>query len=470
MTFVTRKSIPRRTFLRGLGTSLALPMLDAMVPAFAQAPPAPPRLGFVYVGNGIIHDDWKPRATGREFALPPNLVPLSSVADYLNVLTGLSHLEADSKGDGSGDHTRASAAWLTGVHVYDRTRPGVEVKVATSADQLAARHIGKDSPIQSLELSVDFPFEGSCDSGDCFYVNTVSWRNDTTPNMTETHPRVVFERLFGDGGTSAERLARVRGTASLLDSVTAEAERLARRLGAGDRSKILEYLDTVRDIERRIANAEARGEQAIDLPGRPTSIPETFEAHAALMFDLQRLAFQTDSTRVFTMILSRELSGRSYAQIGVPGDQHGISHHRDQPDRMALKSRIDTHNVSVFAKFAEGLAATPDGDGTLLDASLIVYGGGMGNGNLHRHSDIPCLTLGRLGGKIAAGRHLAYPMDTPMCNLLVAILDRVGAAPEAVGDSTGPLDLDAPATVAPATVAPAAVAPAAAATAAVAPA
>ena len=444
MRFVTQKSIERRTFLRGLGTSLALPMLDAMVPAFAQAPAAPPRLGYVYVGNGIIHADWKPKTAGSGFELPPNLVPLESVRDELNVLTGLSHLEADSKGDGSGDHTRASAAWLTGVHVYDRTRPGVEVKVATSADQLAAQRIGKDSPVQSLELSVDFPFQGSCDSGDCFYVNTVSWRNETTPNLTETHPRVVFERLFGDGGTSAERFARIQSASSLLDSVQEEARRLARTLSAGDRSKLDEYLDTVRDIEQRIANAEARGEQAVELPSRPTSIPETFEAHAGLMFDLLCLAFQTDLTRVFTMIFSRELSGRSYAQIGVPGDHHGISHHRDQPERMAQKSRIDTHNVGVFGKFVEKLAATQDGDGTLLDQSLIVYGGGLGNGNLHRHSDIPCLTLGSLGGKIPTGRHLAYPLDTPMCNLLVTILNQLDVETAELGDSTGPLDLDPP--------------------------
>ncbi|HEX7081524.1 MAG TPA: DUF1552 domain-containing protein [Gammaproteobacteria bacterium] len=441
MRFVTRKALDRRTFLRGAGATLALPMLDAMTPAFAQAPPPVPRLGFVYIGNGIIHDDWKPRTAGTGFELPPNLKPLAAVRDHMNVLTGLSHLEADSKGDGSGDHTRASAAWLTGVHVYDRTRPGVEVRVATSADQVAARKIGRDTPLLSLELTVEVPQEGSCDSGDCFYVNTVSWRNETTPNATEIHPRAVFERLFGDGGTSAERMARIEHTASLLDSVMHEAERLSNRLGAGDRSKMREYLDSVRDVERRIHNAESRGGQSVDLPERPTDIPETFEEHAALMFDLQHLAFRTDMTRVFTMIFARELSGRSYAQIGVPSAHHLVSHHRDDPDMMALKSRIDTHNVSVFARFVEKLAATPDGDGSLLDHSLIVYGGGMGNGNLHRHSDIPCLTFGRLCGTIPAGRHVAYPMDTPMCNLLVTVLQAVGVDVDRFGDSTGTLDL-----------------------------
>jgi hypothetical protein len=439
MRFVTRKAVPRRAFLRGIGASVALPALDAMVPAFGSAPATIPRLGFVYVGNGIIHEDWKPTTTGRDFALPVNLQPLAPVRRHMNVLTGLSHLQAD--GDGAGNHTRASAAWLTGVHVYDRTRPGVEVKVATSADQVAAQTIGVDTPIQSLELTVDTPEEGSCDSGDCFYVNTVSWRNESTPNMTEINPRVVFERLFGDGGTGAERLERARLRSSLLDSVNAEAKRLAQELGTSDKSKIYEYLDTVREIERRIQNAEARGAQSIELPPRPTAIPDSFDVHTGLMFDLLTLALQADSTRVFSMILSRELSGRSYAHIGVPGNHHSISHHRDDPELMSQKSRIDTHNVSLVSRFVEKLASTPDGDGSLLDHSFIVYGGGLGNGNLHRHSDIPCLTFGRLGGQISTGHHLGYAMDTPMCNLLVTMLNHIGVEIDAFGDSTGALDL-----------------------------
>ena len=442
MRFVTRKAIPRRMFLRGVGASLALPALDAMLPAFGQTPAPIPRLGFVYVGNGVIHDDWKPAEIGSSFELSRNLQPLAGVREHMNVLSGLAHLSAD--GDGSGNHTRASAAWLTGVHVYDRTRPGVEVKVATSADQLAAQQIGRDTPLQSLELTVETAEEGSCDSGDCFYVNTVSWRNETTPNMTEINPRVVFTRLFGDGGSSAERLERTQNKGSLLDSVKAEAERLAHELGLGDRSKLNEYLDTVREIEKRIQNTEARGEQALELPARPTSIPDSFEVHAALMFDLLALAFQTDSTRVGSMILSRELSGRDYAQIGVPGNHHSISHHRDDPRLMAQKSRIDTHNVGLFARFVEKLAATPDVDGSLLDQSLIVYGGGIGNGNLHRHSDIPCLTFGNLGGRIETGRHLAYPMDTPMCNLLVTALNHVGVEIDSFGDSTSALSFSSP--------------------------
>ena len=441
--FVTKKAIDRRRFLTGAGASLALPMLDAMVPAFgADAPIAPPRLGFVYVGNGIVHANWTPTGIGRDFELSPNLSPLARVRDQLNVFTGLAHLEADTKGDGTGDHPRSSAAWLTGVHAYDRTRPGVEVELATTADQIAVRAIGRDSPLPSLELSVDPPIQGACDSGDCFYVNTVSWRNEKTPNLAELHPRIVFERLFGDGGSAAERLARVAATGSILDSVRAEAAQLARSLGAGDHRKLDEYLDSVREIERRIQSAEARGAQSIALPERPTSIPETYEEHVRLMFDLQVLAYQADMTRIISMILSRELSGLSYPNIGVPEGHHSISHHRDDPDLITKKSNIDTYHVQLFAEFIEKLAATPDGDGSLLDHSFILYGSGMGDGNLHRHTDLPCLALGTLGGKIKTGQHLVYPDPTPMTNLLLTMLDKVGAEIDSLGDSTGRLSPD----------------------------
>src|SRR6202142_1275944 len=259
MNFITKRALSRRTMLRGIGASRALPMLDSMVPALnAQSVKAVPRLGFVYVSHGVIFDQWKPVKLGRDFELTPNLKPLEKIKGQCNILTGLSHLEADTKGDGSGDHTRASAAWLTGVHAYDRTRPGVEVKLATTADQIAAQVIGKNSQIPSIEMTVDTASQGSCDSGDCFYVNTVSWRNDTTPNMTENHPRVIFERLFGDGGTSAQRLARAKKEGSILDSVMEEASGLASSLGNSDRSKLGEYLDSVRDLEQRIQGTETK--------------------------------------------------------------------------------------------------------------------------------------------------------------------------------------------------------------------
>jgi hypothetical protein len=443
MTFITKKSMQRRTLLKGLGASLALPMLDSMIPALSAQAPTTPRLGWVYVSHGIIFDQWKPKTLGSGFELTPNLKPLEKVNGQFNILTGLSHLEADTKGDGSGDHTRASAAWLTGVHAYDRTRPGVEVKLAPTADQLAARVLGKTSPIPSMELTVDTPSQGSCDSGDCFYVNTVSWRNETTPNMMENNPRVVFQRLFCDGGSGAQRLAREKKSGSILDSVAREASSLASSLGNSDRSKLNEYLDSVRDVELRIQSAEKQDDQSsLELPERPIGVPDSFEAHTKLMFDLQVMAFRADMTRVFTMIVARELSGRTYPMIGIPGQHHLISHHRDDADLMSQKARIDTYHVQMLAYLLEKMAATPDGDGSLLDHSLIMYGSGMGNGNLHRHSDMPVLLAGKLGGKFKTGYHLDYKMDTPMANLLVTILDRAGVPIEKLGDSTGPLKVD----------------------------
>src|SRR5580704_10579974 len=339
MTFITKKSVARRTLLKGLGAAVALPVLDSMLPALTAQTAPTTRLGWVYVSHGVIFDQWKPTKIGKGFELTPNLKPLEKVNGQFNILTGLSHLEADTKGDGSGDHTRASAAWLTGVHAYDRTRPGVEVKLATTADQIAAHVLGKNSPIPSLELTVDTASQGSCDSGDCFYVNTISWRNDTTPNMTENHPRVVFERLFGDGGSAAQRMAHNQKEGSILDSVMDEARGLANTLGNSDRSKLNEYLDSVRDIEQRIQGAEKSGTaQDLELPERPIGIPVSFEEHTKLMFDLQVMAYRADLTRVFSMIIARELSGRTYPEIGIPGQHHLISHHRDDKELMSQKA------------------------------------------------------------------------------------------------------------------------------------
>src|SRR6185312_2948546 len=349
---------------------------------------------------------------------------------------------ADTKGDGSGDHNRAAAAWLTGVHAYDRTRPGAEIKLAPSVDQIAARHLGRDTQVPSVEVTTDPPSQGACDSGDCFYVNTVSWRNESSPNTPELYPRVVFERLFGDGGSAVERRARMRNSGSILDSVLEETSQLTARLGSADTSKLDEYLGSIRDVEQRIQAAESHVAEAIELPDRPVGLPASFEEHCNLMFDLQLTAFRADVTRVFSLIMSRELSGRSYANIGVPGNHHLISHHREDPVLVSQKARIDTYHVQLFAKFLEKMQATPDGDGSLLDHSLILYGSGMGNGNLHRHSDLPVLAAGKLNGKFKTGYHFDYKADTPMANLLVTILDSTGVPIEKVGDSTGQLLLD----------------------------
>jgi len=422
-----------------MGTTIALPFLDAMVPALsARALKPTPRFGFVYIANGVIQNQWTPATTGAGFELTPTLQPFASVRNKVSVLSGLSHLQADTFGDGTGDHPRASAVWLTGVHAYDRTRPGVEVKLATTVDQLIVKEIGKTSRIPSVEMSVDFPTQGSCDSGDCFYVNTVSWRNETTPNNTESHPRILFERLFGDGGSAEARQARSQSEGSILDSVREEASRVASSLGRGDRAKLGEYLDSVREVEQRIQHAES-GPVDIALPERPTDIPSTFDAHTKLMFDLQALAFQADITRVFSMIMSRELSTMTFASIGVPEQHHGVSHHRNDPALIAKKARIDLYQAQLFAYFLEKLQAMPEGDGSILDQSMLLYGGGMGDGNMHRHSDLPTLLAGGLGGKFKMGRHLKFTLDTPMTNLLLTMMDSAGVHLDKLGDSTGRL-------------------------------
>jgi len=443
MNFITGKSLKRRTMLQGLGATVALPLLDAMVPALsAQSKPAPQRLGFAYGAHGVIHADWRPRGVGRKYDISPNLKPLEGLRDHFNVFSNLSHLEADTKGDGSGDHNRASAAWLTGVHAYDRTRPGAEIRLAASADQIAARHLGKDTQVPSIEMTLDPASQGACDSGDCFYVNTVSWRSETSPNTAEIHPRVIFERMFGDGGNVAQRRARMHTEGSLLDSVLEETGQLTAKLGHADTSKLNEYLDSVREVEQRIQRAEANVQESLELPDRPIGIPGSFEEHAKLMFDLQVMAFRSDITRVFSIIIARDLSSRSYPNIGVPNAHHGISHHREDAQLKAQKSKIDTYHMQVLSYFLEKLRDTPDGDGSLLDHSAILYGSGMGDGNLHRHSNLPCLLAGNLGGKFQTGYHFDYTPYTPMANLLVTMLDSVGVPIAKLGDSTGQLLLD----------------------------
>lgn len=439
--FVFKKALSRRTFLRGAGATLALPMLDAMVPALTAEPKAAPRLGFIYIANGVIQDQWKPAAVGRRFDLPPILMPLEPLRDKISVISGLAHLQADTFGDGTGDHPRASAAWLTGVHAYDRTQPGIEVRLATTADQIAADVIGRGTRVRSLELTVDFPTQGACDSGDCFYVNTVSWRNPTTPNPAETHPRIVFDRLFGDGGTPEQRAARMKDTGSILDSITREVSSLSGSLGRGDRTKLTEYLDSVREIEQRIQVTEGQAVHSVELPDRPTDVPASFDDYTKTMLDLVALAFESDTTRVFSMIFARELSSRTFASLGVPDQHHAVSHHRNDAELIAKKARIDVHHVQLLNHFLSRLQATPEGSGSLLDQSLVLYGGGMGDGNLHRHFDLPCLMAGSLGGKLPTGYHMACPENTPMTNLLLTILDAAGAPAGKLGDSTGPLPL-----------------------------
>ena len=430
-----------------MGATLALPLLDAMVPAstaLARTAANPARrLGFVYIPNGVIQEQFVPAMTGAGFDLSPTLSPLAPFRDRLLVLSGLAHRQADSFGDGNGDHPRATAAWLSGVHAWERRgRVGpTAIQLGTTADQLAARVLGQATPLPSLELVLEKPTAISCDSGDCFYSNTISWRDPTTPLEMEPHPRVVFERLFGDGGTAADRQAQVRQTGSILDSVTQEALSLERTLGPADRNKLSEYLESVRDLEQRIGRAESRSDETeIELPDRPIDVPEDFEEYAKLMFDLLALAYQADITRVGTLMMARETSPRTFPQIGVPDQHHTVSHHRNDPDYMARKAKIDMYHISLLAHFLDRLRSTPDGDGNLLEHSMIVYGGGIGNGNLHEHTNLPCLVAGGGGGRLKGGRHLAYQADTPMANLLLSVLDKAGVQAEELGDSSGLLN------------------------------
>jgi len=443
---VTKMALPRRTFLRGLGVTMALPLLDAMMPAFSAAARPVRRLGFVYAPDGMAITSavnyWKPTGEGTGFELSPILKPLEAFRDRMVVVSGLSHKQAEAMGDGNGDHTRGTATWLNGVH--PKWTEGAEVRAGTTADQIAASELGKDTPLPSIELGLDQNFVvGNCENGySCIYMNTLAWRTPTTPLPAQINPRAVFERLFGEGATPSQRLAEMRKTRSILDAVTEQMRSLQRTIGPSDRNTVTDYLDGVREIERRIQRAEATGGGA-SLPTleRPMGIPDRFDEHAALMFDLQCLAFQADVTRVFTFMLGRETSSRSFPEIGLSAPHHGQSHHGNKPEEIQKYAKVNTYFTEQFASFARKLQSIPDGDATLLDRVLLLYGAGLSNGNEHSHIDLPLLLI---GGKdqLAGGRHLQCPLDTPMANLLVTMLDRVGVPIENMGDSTGRLELE----------------------------
>ena len=440
---VTKRNLSRRTLLRGAGATLALPFLDAMVPALTAltrtAATPTPRLGFFYVPNGIVLPEWRPAQTGPGFTLSPTLAPLGPLRERVMVLSGLAHRQAEAFGDGNGDHSRASAAWLTGVHA--RQTEGADVLAGVSADQIAARILGHQTPVPSLELALEAnELIGNCDVGySCVYQNTISWRTSTTPVPMETHPRIVFERLFGDGSSPEVRQARLRSTRSILDSVTEEAARLQRSLGAGDRTRMTQYLDAVREVEQRVQRAEDYSVDAgLELPERPVSVPEQFADHARLMFDLLALAYQADITRVSTFLLGRELSQRTYPEIGVPSPHHTLSHHRGDNEKIAQVAKINQYHIQLFGRFLETLQSVPDGDGSLLDHTMLVYGGGIGDGNLHEHVDLPVLLAGG-SAYLRTGRHVVYDEEPPMANLLLSLLAKAGVPTDALGDSTGRL-------------------------------
>ena len=447
---IFKKSVPRRTFLRGVGATVALPFLDAMSPALAapvnNAAKPTVRLGFVYVPNGImdLNGEWTPKKAGTDFELAPTMKPLEAFRERLTILSGLAQVNGRSLGDGGGDHARAGASWLTGAHPTKVEGAGIYAGV--SADQIAARELGKATQLASLELGIeDAGVVGGCDSGySCAYTNTVSWRTPTTPVPVEDNPRRVFERLFGDGDSSdpTAQLARLREHRTILDFVREDVARLSSGLGASDRSKLDEYLDAVRDVERRIEQAESRnGSVNVPVVERPSGIPDEFEPHAKLMMDLNVLAFQTDLTRVSTLMMAREGSYRSYPESGVPDAHHSMTHHRHIPERIANTTKINEYHLKTFIHMLERMQSIQDGEGTLLDHSMIVYGSSIGDGNQHTHHDLPTIILGGAAGKLKGGRHLRYPRDTPLNNLLLSLLDKVGVPTEKLGDSTGHLDL-----------------------------
>jgi len=435
--YVSQLSLPRRTFLRGLGASVALPFLEAMVPAFkASAATRTPRFGAVFVPNGAIVEEWIPKTAGAGFDLPTILKPLDRYKDTLVVVSNLTRAHP---GVVEGDHAISAAGWLSGV-LAKRTQ-AEDVLGGTTIDQIVAQQIGQETPFPSLELATaDFTgYVGACTSGySCVYTNTISWSSPTTPLPMEINPRAVFERLFGRPGSPGERAARFNRTRSILDLVAAQAADLQRSLGPRDRARLGDYLDNVREIERRIERSEARSSVDVTSIALPAGVPDVFEEHLALMYDLLTLALRADLTRVFTFMSDRELSQRTYPQIGVGEQHHTVSHHGNDPANIAKVVKINTYHVELFARFLDTLKKTFDGDGSLFDHSLIFYGGGMGNPNQHASDPLPVLAIG--GGVGTGHRHLQLPPRTPVGNLWMSIARHYGARPSAIGESNGAVD------------------------------
>jgi Protein of unknown function (DUF1552) len=434
---ISRKALPRRTFLRGMGATVALPLLDAMVPsmtALARTAAAPVRrLGFVYMPMGCDLPRWTPPGQGALTELSPSLQSLRPVLDQVTVISNL-----ELKNAYPGTHATSNAAFLSAAKA--KWTESTDYFLGTTVDQIAAKQIGQQTLLPSLELSMDLlQTIGQCDNGyACVYQNNLSWSSPTTPLPAEAHPRLVFERLFGDGGSAADRRAELRKRASLLDWVREDITRLRNTLGPEDRSRVGQYLDTVREVERRIQKAEAGTlDDALPDLDRPAGVPAAYADHARLMFDLQALALQADVTRVITFQLARETSNRTYPEIGVPDPHHPLTHHGNDPDKVARMAKINAFHVSLFAYFLEKLKGTPEGDGTLLDHSLYLYGSGMGDPNIHDHVNLPILVA---GGGIKGARHIRYGEPRPLADLHLTLLEKAGVRMDAFADSQGKID------------------------------
>ena len=440
--FIHKTSLPRRRILRGMGAALALPLLDAMVPALtptvrtAAAPRK--RLGCVYIPHGAIMDRWTPATEGAGFEFTPILKPLEPFRDTLNVITNLTRPE---KGVDT-NHAGAPASWLAGVPPKRTAGPDYELGI--TLDQVVAKRIGQETTFPSIELATeDFTgLVGDCAPGfSCAYMNTLSWQSETAPLPMEINPRIVFERLFGGGGTREDRLARMKTDRSLLDFVADDLRDVQSGIGARDRVRLDQYLDHVREIERRIRHAERQAESLLAVPNAPVGVPESFEEHVTLLFDLLAVAYQADLTRVFTFMLGRELSQRTYPHIGVTEPHHSISHHGNRPPAIEGHAKVNTYHLTLFAKFIERLRSTPDGDGSLLDHSLILYGSGMGNGNVHSADLLPTLLVGGAAGSVKGGRHIVAGALTPNADLLISMAERFDIGLERFGGNTGRISL-----------------------------
>jgi hypothetical protein len=442
--FITKKHLSRRTFLRGMGVGLSLPFLESMVPAqtpLARTAANPQiRLGLCFMPHGAVMSNWTPAEVGP-LKLTPILASLEPYKDQVVVVSNLQHTMAGPQGpgDNGGDHTRCPAVFLNGVH--PKRTDGADIRAGVTIDQIAAQKIGQQTLLPSLELAVEdySGLVGSCDVGfSCTYMNTISWSTPTTPMPMEINPRVVFDRMFGDGATPQERLQRIDRQRSILDAVNNQVRRLQGNLGANDRNRMSEYLDTVREIERRIQISEKQNSNSsLAVPASPSGIPDDHEEHTKLMFDLMALSFQAGITNISTFMMAREVSYRTFPKLGISEAFHPASHHQNNPARLEALSRINAYHVGLLTHLLERLKATPDGDGNLLDHSLVLYGSAMSNSNIHNHGPLPVFVAGGAAGKMKGGRHVKYPENTPMANLLMTILEKAGIPQESIGDSTG---------------------------------
>ncbi len=441
MNFITKKYLSRRTLLRGMGVSVALPLLDSMVPAQTPlgktAAASKSRLSCIYVPHGATMDKWTPVADGKAFEFTEILGPLEKFRDRVSIVSNLAHPAAGGVGSDAGaDHARSAAVFLSGVHPEKDS-----IRVGPTIDQIAAQHIGQDTPLPSVELSIE-EVALSCGSGyACAYSNTISWKTPTIPLPMENNPQVVFEKLFGDGSNNADRLARKQQSRSLLDSVMDQVASLQKDLPASDRTKLGEYLDDVREIERRIQKAQNQIPADLKLPEAPVGVPESFDEHFKMMFDLQVLAFRAEITRIATMMYARDTSGAVYPQSGIRDGFHVASHHSNNRANMDKFALINKYHVEMLAYFLDKLKSTPDGDGNLLDHSLVLYGSSMSNGNQHDHDPLPVVLAGGASGQLSGGRHVTYTPHTPMSNLLLTVLNKLGVQADKHGDSTGKLDI-----------------------------